>query len=40
MKKVLTLALALVLSVAAISSIGCGSSEPTKGGTPGTPKKS
>jgi hypothetical protein len=33
MKKVFTLALALVLSVAAISSIGCGGSEPTKGGT-------
>ena len=30
MKKVLTLALALALSITAISSIGCSSSEPTK----------
>lgn len=38
MKKVFTLALAFVLSVAAISSIGCGGSEPTKGGTPASKK--
>lgn len=38
MKKALTLALALVLSVAAISTIGCGGSEPTKAPAGGTKK--
>jgi hypothetical protein len=38
MKKVITLALALVLGVTAISSIGCSPSEPTKAGTTSTKK--
>ena len=39
MKKVFTLALALVLSAAAISAVGCGNTEPT-GKKPEPTKKS
>lgn len=38
MKKVITLALAIVLGATAISSIGCSPSEPTKAGTTATKK--